>query len=1152
MQNLLLKSLVLTGVIGGSCSILWIANESLNKTAPETDPTQFAALETAEPGADGTSDESELQNIDLSSSEGSTVPQQTEEDGPQPTLAVTDGVVPISAPNQGENNADEPMFLPNHFEAEDDASSSAGPNRFPAAVATDSSISSESAPVMPLTFYSAGGNEVPKVALAFNEESSEKENSGAILPVAGAEAQGTSGFEFANHNEPSSVAEPVFPPHSQNGLKEQGLAQTEIPSLRFGPSTKESADSLSAPLPGQMEEDKGVVTLAANDAAPVLLPPTALNAAELPEYEDASAATAMPILPIHKSETFGANSAGQTTGPAVAKTDETAPGNPFAKYANGQNHQDMTVPSPSNATVVQTSGEVEPTSGIENPFAKFRNPPVRTAEVETVEPSEIGFNAAPPQPSVPTVANDPFATNHGSNEIMPIGNLEPVGNVETVAGEGEVVPTQPVPEELLPPIDPTAFGGDVELERLPVLPETPIAEAEGAAVFPAASPALPAMVEPTPLPVADAPAVSESADVFPAKLPEVAPVESNINPFPAREMAPTIAETKDQWPAEFEVTPPPLSRNVSEAELAPNGGGNLAEDDVFPNGFPERPSAPATFGNVEPSPANTTNIEPAPTSIKSIDPSADVMPLEFGNEPTLEPAPAVVSDREPAPTPMAITPRNSAMPVVNQPTVSESAVKPEFGTFEGPAKSGVEFDYDRSISSKPQSPELKIEKIAPPQASIGEPLIYAIRIQNVGGSDALSVMVEDRIPRGTRLEGTIPQAVLTNDKLKWDLGKLAPGEERMIQLKVIPLEAGDIGSVATVSFEAAVAATIRVTAPELSVDIDGPTETLLGKNVPYKFTVKNTGQGDAKDVVLRAVLPPSLKHPNGNDIEASLNDIPAGESRTVELVVVADDVGVFTPKVLIWMNGKDVAENRADLRILESRLRLSRTGPKRRFVGRPAEFVTQVTNDSSIVLTNVTVEESLPISLDPATQVTGWDPQRRVIQHLIPALQPGETRQFSTQVIPNQAGELTGQVTAKDQAGNQIDLETPLSVKGFADLAVDIYGENKFVVVGDQVSFRLNLKNDGTATANNVQAEFEIPQGLQFAAATGPSAYQVVGNKVQFAAVEQIPVNTEKSYDIVLTAAEVCNTKVKIALHSAEYSEPINREEPVRVVSDSP
>ena len=48
----------------------------------------------------------------------------------------------------------------------------------------------------------------------------------------------------------------------------------------------------------------------------------------------------------------------------------------------------------------------------------------------------------------------------------------------------------------------------------------------------------------------------------------------------------------------------------------------------------------------------------------------------------------------------------------------------------------------------PQRPELKIEKIAPPNATLNQPMVYTIVIRNIGESAANAVVVEDQVPMG--------------------------------------------------------------------------------------------------------------------------------------------------------------------------------------------------------------------------------------------------------------------------------------------------------------------------------------------------------------------------------------------------------------------
>src|SRR5439155_15185335 len=102
------------------------------------------------------------------------------------------------------------------------------------------------------------------------------------------------------------------------------------------------------------------------------------------------------------------------------------------------------------------------------------------------------------------------------------------------------------------------------------------------------------------------------------------------------------------------------------------------------------------------------------------------------------------------------------------------------------------------------------------------PLVYSIVIKNVGVSEARDIVVEDRIPKGTKLTGTVPRAELTGKKLIWKIGNLPPNDQRKISIRVVPLEAGEIGSVATVNFVAEAAAETVVTAPRLEFELSAP------------------------------------------------------------------------------------------------------------------------------------------------------------------------------------------------------------------------------------------------------------------------------------------------------------------------------------------
>jgi len=145
---------------------------------------------------------------------------------------------------------------------------------------------------------------------------------------------------------------------------------------------------------------------------------------------------------------------------------------------------------------------------------------------------------------------------------------------------------------------------------------------------------------------------------------------------------------------------------------------------------------------------------------------------------------------------------------------------------------------------------------------------------------------------------------------------------------------------------------------------------------------------------------------------------------------------------------------------------------------------------------------------------------------------------------------LQWQVKASDAAGNQAQLTSTLEVAGFASLAVNLEHNGRPVGVGEQVAMQLKVTNRGTGAAAGVQASFDIPPHLEFVNADGPAEFHQDGQKVHFAALDEIAANGEETYKIVLTAREPGNTAVTAQLMTSDGSQPLHYTEPVIVEGD--
>lgn len=647
---------------------------------------------------------------------------------------------------------------------------------------------------------------------------------------------------------------------------------------------------------------------------------------------------------------------------------------------------------------------------------------------------------------------------------------------------------------------------------------------------------------------ADAPS---SSDMLTA-----APPVARMRPAPALTFAPELAEPAERQPTER-----------SSERFGAGLDGAMLEPPPVDDG--------AAFGGASPffefGPATAAASEPALPADQS-EPTAGYGPSAvsgFGTRDTLEAAPvdhskartATVGEEpnrfpgmeEASPAPKSALRTRDFAPLQPAPRVDEEY--PQIIPNPSPGGLRPEFVGDATAdgaATGPQQPELTIQKVAPTNATVGDPLVYAIKVKNVGNSTAHDVIVEDRIPRGTNLEGTIPQADLADRKLIWQLGHMAPGAEQTIRIKVIPTEAGDIGSVATVRFVAEVAAMTKITTPSLTMDVQGPDEVAVGEQATFRFQIANTGAGEARNVYIRNLLPAGLEHPGGRDIEYDVGALRSGETREVELAVKAVGDGSQTLVSQLNTGSTKRAETQAPVNVIASRLLIERLGPKRRFVGRPADYSTTVTNRSGASLKNVSVVEQLPEGMELASVPEGghWDKQRRTITWRIPQLESGEQTVVRTSLIASRQNVMQWQVQAWDATGNRARLTSTLEVAGFASLAVALEHNGRPVGIGEQVALQLTVKNRGTGAASGVAAMFEIPPHLEFISADGPVDYQQDGQKVQFAALDELAADGEQTFKIVLTAREAGTTAVTAQLESAGGSQPLQYSEQVVVEGD--
>ena len=237
-----------------------------------------------------------------------------------------------------------------------------------------------------------------------------------------------------------------------------------------------------------------------------------------------------------------------------------------------------------------------------------------------------------------------------------------------------------------------------------------------------------------------------------------------------------------------------------------------------------------------------------------------------------------------------------------------------------------------------QSPQLTIQKFAPKEVQVGKPATFRVTVRNTGSIPACEVEVCDQVPRGAKLVGTTPQAK-RGVRGEVDLGvghDSARRRSRRSRCRSMPTAEGEIGSVATVHFGADASARSTVTRPQLVVESKAPSKVMIGDQVTLSIVISNPGTGVATGVVLLERIPPGLQHPAGTELEYQVGDLKPGESRKLELPLVANRAGLAPNLLSARGDGNLRAENECKLEVVAPQLDVAVEGPKRRYLGTPS------------------------------------------------------------------------------------------------------------------------------------------------------------------------------------------------------------------------
>jgi uncharacterized repeat protein (TIGR01451 family) len=452
----------------------------------------------------------------------------------------------------------------------------------------------------------------------------------------------------------------------------------------------------------------------------------------------------------------------------------------------------------------------------------------------------------------------------------------------------------------------------------------------------------------------------------------------------------------------------------------------------------------------------------------------------------------------------------------------------------------------------PQRPALEIQKFAPAEIQVGKPAKFVVQVKNVGTQAAESVTVRDVVPQGTRLISTTPTAETEGGQVVWTFDKLSPGEDRTVEMQLMPTEEGEIGSVATVSYTAQASVKTKCTMPQLAIRMTAPAKVMVGQQQRVKIELRNPGSGDATGVMLFENVPPNVKHVAGPALEFEIGTLRAGETRELELVLTAEKAGKTINVLSAKADGNLQVQQQVEFEIVAPELTVDLNGPERRYLERPATYEVSVENPGTAPAHDVQIVTKLPKGMRfiRANNMGEYDAATHAVYWSLSELPEGEKGTVELVAMPTEAGPQTLAVESRAGQGLSDQTQRQIVVDGLAAIMFEVRDMEDPIEVGGETGYEIRVVNQGTKAATNVQVGVKLPAGMQLVSAEGETQHKEMQGAIVFEPLEQLAAKADTVYRVRVQGTAAGDQRVTVEVNTDDLAQPIRREESTLVYGD--
>jgi uncharacterized repeat protein (TIGR01451 family) len=460
-----------------------------------------------------------------------------------------------------------------------------------------------------------------------------------------------------------------------------------------------------------------------------------------------------------------------------------------------------------------------------------------------------------------------------------------------------------------------------------------------------------------------------------------------------------------------------------------------------------------------------------------------------------------------------------------------------------------------SVNNKPQpNPGVSVRWESPQTVRLGQRVTCRICAKNVSAQVVRQVVVRHELAEGVALYGSEPAATQEGRWLSWPLGKLQPGEERRIELRLLPQTRGELNCEALVSFTGSSTLHLRVHEPHLALQAAAPGKALLGQTATLLLTVTNKGEDVAENIQVKGLLGEGLEHAGQRSVNVEIGNLVPHESRNIQLLCTARAGGSHACTMEATAEGLEPVRATAVVEVLLPQLALAVSGPKRRYIDRQAIYTLRVSNPGSAPAGNVTITHQVApgVRFQAASAGGRYDEMAGTVSWFLGDLLSGQDGEVNLTVVAATAGTCRQQTTAQAVGGLKAECETVTVIEGLSALQMEVVNLEDPVEIGAETVYEVRVSNAGSRTEAGLELTCTLPAGMEFGGALSEAGagFVLQGRDIAFEPLAELAPREQTIYRIRVRGREAGDLRFLARLTAKDLAEPVLRDKITKVYAD--